>query len=33
MEDSNNPNRVQSTVDGFDSLCEVEEQPQVAHVV
>lgn len=33
MEDSNNPNRVQSTVGGFDSLCEVEEQPQVAHVV
>ena len=33
VEDANNPNRLQSAVEGFDSVCEVEERPQVAHVL
>lgn len=32
LEDVNNPNRVQSSVEGFDSICQVEGRPQVAHV-
>jgi hypothetical protein len=32
VEDSSNPNRVQSSVEGFDSVCEVQEQPELAHV-
>jgi len=31
VEDANNPNRVPSSVEGFDSVCEVEERPEVAH--
>jgi hypothetical protein len=30
VEDSSNPNRVPSTVEGFDSLIEVEERPELA---
>ncbi len=32
VEDSANPRRVPSTVEGFDSICEVEERPQLAYV-
>ncbi len=32
VEDSTNPHRVPSTVEGFDSVCEVEERLQLAHV-
>jgi chromosome partitioning protein len=32
VEDSSNLNRVPSTVEGFDSVCEVEERPQLAYV-
>ena len=32
VEDVNNPNRVPSSVDGFDSVCQVEGRPEVVHV-
>ena len=32
VEDSSHSNRIQSTVEGFDSVCEVVERPQLAHV-
>lgn len=32
VEDSSNPNLVPSTMEGFDSVLEVEERPQLAHV-
>ena len=32
VEDVNNPNRVPSFVEGFDSVCQVEGRPEVAHV-
>ena len=32
IEDSPNPHRVPSTVEGFDSVCEVEERPRLANV-
>ncbi len=32
VEDSTNPNRVPSTVEGFDSVCEVGERPPLARV-
>lgn len=32
VEDAANPRRVPSTVEGFDSVCEVEERPQLAYV-
>ncbi len=32
LEDVINPNRVPSSVEGFDSVCQVEERPEVAHV-
>jgi hypothetical protein len=32
VEDANNPNRVPSFVEGFDSVCQVEGRSEVAHV-
>jgi len=32
VEDINNPNRVPSSVEGFDSVCQVEGRPEVVHV-
>jgi hypothetical protein len=32
VEDSSNLNRVPSSVEGFDSVCEVEDRSQLAYV-